>query len=94
MAKLKCYAVFDSKVQEFAQPFFLRSRGEALRGWQTVANDPSTDICKYAEDFSCFELAEFDATNGTFNNIVPPFNLGLAATYKTPTGVRSLEGSV
>lgn len=83
MAKLLLYSVFDSKVQLFAEPFFMRTRGEALRGWQEVANDKNTNICRYAEDFSLMEIGSFDESTGTFENLPSgPQNMGLAAQFK------------
>lgn len=85
MAKTFVFAVYDSKVGLFASPFHMRSRGEALRGFQTVANDPSTDICKFADDFSLFELASYDDDTGVFTNNPAPVSLGLALQYKNST---------
>jgi len=82
MSKLLVYAVYDSKVQRYAQPFQMRTKGEALRGWQEVANDPSTSISKHPEDFSLMELGEYDESVGQFINHPAPINLGLASQYK------------
>lgn len=86
MGKLIVLSVYDSKVQAFAQPFFMRTRGEALRGWIDVCNDVSTQFYKYPEDFSLMELAEYDESTGRFDNLPAPSNLGLASTFKKPVG--------
>ena len=90
MAKLKVYAVLDSKVGAFAQPFFMRTRGEALRGWEEVANDVQTQIGKYPSDFALMELAEYDEASGVFDNLVAPLNLGLASQFKRDSQVPGL----
>lgn len=82
MAKLSVYAVYDSKVQTFASPFQMRTRGEALRGWEEVANDPNTTVCKHPEDFALMELGEYDESTGQFTNHTVPLNLGLASQFK------------
>lgn len=82
MAKFYVYAVFDSKVKTFAQPFLMRTRGEALRGWSEVANDKNTSISKHAEDYSLMELGEYDDQTGTYENKQAPENLGLASQFK------------
>lgn len=82
MAKLLVLSVYDSKVQLFAQPFFMRTRGEALRGWTDVVNDPSTQMSKYPTDFALMELGEYDEQKGSFTNHQAPINLGLAVAYK------------
>lgn len=84
MAKLSVFAVYDSKVQAFASPFFMRAKGEAVRAFQEAVNDPSTSLCKYPEDFSLMELGEYDESTGQFSNCTAPINLGLAAQFKRP----------
>lgn len=58
--KLKIYVVYDSKAEAYMQPFFMRSRGEALRGWQDACNDTKTQFNKFPEDFTLFEIGEYD----------------------------------
>lgn len=82
MGKLYVFAVYDSKVQSYDKPFFMRSRGEALRGWQTAANDEQTTICTHPEDFSLMELGSYDSELGAFTNNSAPVNLGLASQFK------------
>lgn len=82
MAILKVYSVYDSKIQAYAQPFFMRTRGEAIRGWTDVANDSSTNMYKYAEDYSLMELGEYDESTGVFQNHSAPQNLGIASQYR------------
>lgn len=90
--KLKVYAVYDSKVQTYDKPIFMRSRGEAVRSWDTVANDPSTQFFKYPEDYSLMEIAEYDDETGTFENAKVPQNLGLASAFRKPTAIHT-EGA-
>lgn len=82
MAKKIVLAVYDSKIGEFNSPFFMRTRGEALRGWESVCNDASTDFNKYPEDYSLMEIAEYDDLSGKFSNLTAPLNLGLAGQFK------------
>lgn len=82
MPKVLVYAVYDSKVQTYAQPFQMRTRGEAIRGWEEVVNDSSTQISKWPEDYSLMELGEFDDSNGRYENLAAPLNLGLASQFK------------
>jgi len=82
--KSEFFAVYDSKVRLFAEPFFMRTIDEALRGFRDVANNPETNICKYSEDYSLFHLGSYDSTTGVFTNNSAPYNLGLASSLKTP----------
>ena len=64
MAKLKVFAVRDSKAEAYMNPFFMRSRGEALRAFVSGVNDPQTQLCKFPADFTLFEIGEFDEESG------------------------------
>lgn len=58
--KLKMYSMFDSKTQSYGTPFFQRTRGEAERTFKTWANDETTNVGNYPEDFTLMEVGEFD----------------------------------
>lgn len=81
MSVLKVYSVFDSKVGAFMHPFFMRSRGEALRGWIDAVNDPQTQFNKHPEDFSLMELGEYDERTGKFANEITPVSLGVGVEF-------------
>jgi hypothetical protein len=84
MSKFVVCTVFDSKVQAFEQPFFARTRGEALRMWQEVSNDAQTKFARHPEDFALMEIAEYDDQTAQFVNHSAPQNLGLAVQFKRP----------
>ncbi|WNK13759.1 MAG: nonstructural protein [Microvirus sp.] len=94
MAKTKVFTVYDSKIGLYNTPFHLLSTGEALRGWAEIVNDPESKICKYPEDFTLFELGEYDQETGRFHNLNTPLSLGLAvqAKYKPTTDAPLLAG--
>jgi len=58
------FAIYDAKAEAFITPFFLPTRAMAVRSFETAVNDPNSMICKYALDYSLFELGTFDDTNG------------------------------
>lgn len=80
--KLLVYSIFDSKVNDFSNPFYMHAEGEAVRGFTEVANDPSTKIYKYAEDYTLFQLGEFDSVSGQLTSLITPKSILLAATVK------------
>lgn len=51
----KCFSIYDSKVGIYHPFMFMRSKGEALRGFASVVNDPSTTVGKYPSDYTLFE---------------------------------------
>lgn len=82
--KHKMFTVYDSKVNAYNQPFFMRSRGEATRGWSDTVNDPKTNFNKHPEDFTLFELGEYDDENGVITQYEAKIAVGTALEYLKP----------
>lgn len=66
----KIFAVFDSKVNAFNQPFFARSAGDAMRGFEDIFTQPGPDgqmhpYSRHPADFFLFEIGSFDDDDGT-----------------------------
>lgn len=82
--KRKIYSVYDSKAEAYGVPFFQRSRGEATRSWITIANDATEDnaIYRHAEDFTLFEIGEFDEHTGHLHPYATPVSIGVAREFK------------
>lgn len=83
--KLKIFSVFDSKVMAFNTPFFQRSTGEALRAWSDAVNGQE-GFAKHPEDYTLFELGEFDDTDAKFELYSTPRSLGLAVEFVKQEG--------
>jgi hypothetical protein len=81
---VKMFTVFDSKAEAYLPPFFLNSTGLACRSFTETSNDPNSSICKYAADYTLFEIGTFDDQKGAITQI-EPHNLGTALSYKTAT---------
>lgn len=76
--KLKVFAVFDSAVGAYMQPFFMQSKGQAIRAWQDTINDEKTQFHAHPSDFTLFELGEYDDQDGAFTNLPAKLSLGTA----------------
>jgi len=79
--KSKIFTTYDSKAEAYLQPFFMGTRGEAIRGWQTVVNDPKTQFNKYPSDFTLFEIGEYDETTGEITAHTAKVSLGVALEF-------------
>lgn len=74
-------AVFDEAVGTYFQPYFARSRMEAIRSFVDACNQPDHIFNKHAKDFSLYVLAEWDENDGAFRPL-PTFDLlGSALEY-------------
>lgn len=78
----KIFTVYDSKLEAYMQPFFMSSKGQAIRAFTDTVNDPSTQFNKHPEDFTLFEIGEYDDQSGKVQNLPTANALGLALEYK------------
>lgn len=67
---LEIYAIKDTKVGEFQNPFYQRSKGEAIRSVTAAVNDlrPDNHYAKFANDYELWKLGEFDAKTGQISS--------------------------
>ena len=61
---MKCFTIYDSKSELFAEPFWCQTRAVAIRSLEAAANREGTDFFNFAEDFTLFEIGEFDVDSG------------------------------
>lgn len=64
--KYKVCTVFDSKSKLYSNPAFFKTAGDAIRAFMEACKDPKTTVGKYPEDFTFFQLCEFDEEQGSF----------------------------
>lgn len=80
--KVKVFAIYDSKAEAYLPPFFMKSKGEAIRALTSHVNDPQHNFNKYAADFTLFELGSWDDSNTTFELHHTPHSLGILIEFK------------
>lgn len=49
---IQVFAIRDSQVEAFLQPFFSPTKGAAMRSLSEAVNDPKHDFFKNAKDYS------------------------------------------
>lgn len=79
---LKMFTVYDSKVEAYLSPFFMRSTGEAIRAFIESCNDPKTKFWAHPSDYTLFCIGSFDDLNCLLNPTATPESLGCAIEYK------------
>lgn len=84
---MKIFSIFDSKLGVFSPPMFVKHKGEMLRSFIDAANDGQTNLCKHPEDFTLFEVGEFDETTCGITLHTAKISLGTALEHKASTGV-------
>lgn len=78
--KLKMFCIYDSKVEAYNTPFFQRSTGEALRSFEDAANQQE-GMKSHAEDYTLFELGEWDDGTAELVMLSTPRPLGKAIEF-------------
>lgn len=81
MRHLIC-AVYDGAVEAFMNPFVVRAKGEAIRAFHQVVNEPGTDIGRSPADYTLFVLGEFEVSTGQLYAFEAKVNLGTALEWK------------
>lgn len=83
---LKIFSVFDSAAGFYGQPVFSKSKGEFLRSFVQASNDESCTIGAHPQDFTAFEVGEYDDVSCSFSFLPTPVSLGKAIEFVRPTG--------
>lgn len=68
----KVFGIYDAKCEAYLPPFFMKSKGEALRALSSHVGDSSHNFSKYASDFTLFELGEFSDSDGSIKTLEKP----------------------
>jgi len=93
--KLKIFSIYDSKAEAYKQPFFMLTKGEALRGVMQLLEDNNHLFSKHPGDFTLFELGEYDDNNGKMSPLPSPISHGCLLEYQakkinqTPTELKA-----
>lgn len=92
--QLKIYTVYDSKVEAYLQPFYVRSKGEAIRAFTETVNDPQSLVGKHPADYTLFEIGEFDDQTAKIKSLAANISLGTAIEFlRSPDGTTMLPPS-
>lgn len=80
---VRVYTVYDSKAEAYTTPQFYQTKGIAIRAFIEAIKQEDTPFCKYPEDFTLFEVGEFDDSNCAFNLYPTPVSIGKAIEFKS-----------
>lgn len=79
---LKMYTVYDSGVEAYMQPFYVRGNGDAIRRFSDTVNNKDHDFNKHPDHYTLFEIGSFDDNTCKFDLLVTPKSLGVAIDFK------------
>lgn len=79
---MKIFSVHDSKAEAYLTPIYFKTKGEAIRAFETACKDQNTNFAKYPSDYTLVEIGEFDESTSSILN-TPPIILANASEFKT-----------
>lgn len=86
--KIKMFAIFDSKIGGYLQPFFAPTAGAAVRMLIDAAKDPNTQFYNHPKDYSLFEIGEYDEDRGVCTSLDSKISLGSVHELNGPEKVQ------
>jgi len=76
------FAIYDSKARAYHQPFFSPTLETGQRAFMSSVQESNSYLHKFSEDYTLFQIGEWDDVNGKINPLENAINLGLATNYK------------
>lgn len=81
--KIEIFSVYDSKAEAYLTPFFLATKGLAIRSFTQAINDVKHQFAMYPADYTLFHLGTYDDSKGSFDILEAKVNLGSGLEYKS-----------
>jgi len=79
----KIFTVYDSKAETFMPPFFVPSKGLAIRAFEDCINSNEHHFGKHPADYTLFSLGSFDTDTGEFD-ITDRISVGNGVEFVNP----------
>lgn len=67
MIKIRLFCIYDSVAEVYEAPFYGRTRGEGERIFADVMQMPEQKYSKHMDNYSLFEIGEFDLQTGVLS---------------------------
>lgn len=77
---LNAFTIRDSAAEAYMRPFFAQSPGAAIRSFSDLVNDPEHPIGQHPEDYTLFQIGEFEELSGVLE-VYEPRSLGNGIQY-------------
>lgn len=74
------FTVHDVAAGVFNKPFYEDSIGLAMRGFKTMIDEPTSQICKFPEDFELYYLGTFNQATAEHTHLRTPMPIMNAKT--------------
>lgn len=79
----KVFAVYDQKSEAYMRPFFMNTKGQAIRAFADELESENSQLAKHPEDYTLFEIGSYDDSRGHLEALSAPESLGTALELKS-----------
>lgn len=79
--QIKMFSIFDSKAEEFDNPFYARNEATAKRSFRRAVNQEGSAFGEQPGDYTLFEIGVFETDTGLIEPHATLINHGLAQFY-------------
>jgi len=83
------FSIYDSKIEAYLQPFFMPTKGAAIRAITDTLDDREHMFAKHPEDYTLFHLGTFEDGTAVFDIQSTP--LALAGLHELVNPERSIS---
>lgn len=87
----KMFSIYDTAIQAYMRPFFAQSAGQAVRMFEDLVMDPQHEINRHAEDYTLWQLGEFDDQDASYK--VEKIPLGTALEIKSAKNEQAIRNN-
>lgn len=70
--KLFIFTIRDDKAEAYGTPFFMPTRGQAIRAFADLVNDPQSAISKHPGDYRLFLIGAYDPQDAGIDESTTP----------------------
>lgn len=79
------FAVYDNVAKAYANPFYMQNKGMAIRAFADSVNaEEENNLSKHPENFSLYQVAEWDDHAGTMTPVEKPVLVVTANEVRNP----------
>lgn len=68
---MKIFSIRDSAVGAYLRPFYVPSKGAAIRGFTDEVNRKDSEMGAHPSDYELYEIGEFDEVGGALLGLAP-----------------------
>ncbi len=75
------FAVWDAAAEAYLPPFFVSTKGQAIRSFSDAVNEAGHQFALHAKDYTLFHIGSFDQGKGVLSGVNPPDSMGNALQF-------------